>query len=42
MVDHTRVDQIAARLRAGVDIKERRFRLKTYPATFLGTDAVVF
>ena len=42
MVDHTRVDQIAARLRAGVDIKERRFRLKTYPATFLGTDAVSF
>ena len=39
-MERSRVEQIAADLRAGVEIKERRFRLKTYPATFLGTDAV--
>ena len=41
-MDHTRVVEIAARLRAGVDIKDRRHRLKKYPATFLGVDAVTF
>ena len=42
MENHVRVEQLAAGLKYGVDIKERRFRLKNYSATFLGSDAVRF
>ncbi len=38
----TRVRDLGSKLRGGVDIKGRMYRLKTFPDTFLGTDAVAF
>lgn len=36
------LDQIAARFRAGVEIKDRSYRLTKYPSSFVGGEAVDF
>ena len=40
--DEGYVNAVAQKLKAGLEIKDRRWRLRTYKQVFLGTDAVNF
>ena len=40
--DEGYVRAVAQKLKEGLEIKDRRWRLRTYKQTFLGTDAVEF
>jgi hypothetical protein len=38
----TDIETLSARLRAGIEVKDRSYRLTTYKQVFLGTEAVAF
>lgn len=40
--DDEHLKEVTQRLKQGLEVKDRRFRLKTYKQVFLGTDAVKF
>lgn len=42
MSEQTQLCEIAKRMKASIEIKDRRQLLRTYHSTFVGTDAVVW